>query len=298
MNHRRNDNQGTQALCDAPAVAFTEATTPASPLRYYGGLQSFARQIVDMMPRHDFYAEPFAGGLSVLLSKPVRETECISDINADLVNFWQVVQRPGTRRRLIQQLEMTPYSRVVFKECIGVLENGERDSVRRAWSLLVRCNQSRNGAGTHNSWAYEKGVANKKADSWARLPARIELAGRRLRRTQIECLPYQETLRWLDKPKTVLFLDPPFIPSTRVAPKIYLHEFCTKEHERLLYLVGKLKKAKVILCGYRSELYRTRLEGWRRTDIETKSFAALRGKGSKRDERVLSIWTNYDPQSK
>ena len=66
----------------------------------------------------------------------------------------------------------------------------------------------------------------------------------------------------------------------------------------MLYLLGTLKKAKVILCGYKSELYRTRLEGWRRTDIETKSFAALRGKGSKRDERLLSIWTNYDPPSR
>jgi len=298
MNHRRNNKQETRALYNPPAAACAKATTPASPLRYYGGLQSFARQIVEMMPPHDFYAEPFAGGMSVLLSKPASTMECVSDIHPDLINFWQVVQRRSSRQRLIQQLEMTPYSRVVFKECIGVLENGERDSVRRAWSLLVRCNQSRNGAGTHNSWAYEKGVANKKADSWARLPARLELAGRRLRRTQIECLPYQESLRRLDKPKTVLFCDPPYIPSTRVAPKIYLHEFCTKEHERLLDLVGKLKKAKVILCGYRSELYRTRLDGWQRTDFDSKSFAASRAMGGKRDERVLSVWTNYEPPSK
>jgi len=248
-----------------------------------------------MLPPHEIYIEPFAGGLSVLLSKPASATEIVADLNSDLINFWKVLKRADTRRLVLQQLSMTPYSRSIYRECVGVLENGETDTVRRAYSMLVTCNQSRNGAGTRNSWAYEKGVANKKADSWAKLPARLELAGRRLRRTQIECLPCQETLRRLDKPNVVVFLDPPYLPSTRVAPKIYLHEFCIKEHERLLYLVGKLRKAKVMLCGYRSELYRTRLDGWRRTDFETKSFAASRAKGSKRDNRTLSLWTNFAP---
>jgi hypothetical protein len=146
----------------------------------------------------------------------------------------------------------------------------------------------RNGHGLREgSWAYEKGVSNKKADSWANLPARLESAGRRLRRVRIECLPYQETLQRLNSPRAVVFLDPPYWPSTRGAAKVYLHEFSCKEHKRLLHIVGKLRKARVILCGYRHELYNEMLDGWRRTDFKTKSYAASRARGCKRDKRAV-----------
>ena len=74
MNHRRNDNRCPQAAGDAQAVACANATMPASPLRYYGGLQAYARKIAEMLPTHDRYAEPFAGGASVLLSKCASAT--------------------------------------------------------------------------------------------------------------------------------------------------------------------------------------------------------------------------------
>ena len=118
--------------------------------------------------------------------------------------------------------------------------------MRRAWSLLVTRNQSRNGHGV--DWSYGKGISNQNANSWAKLPARIELAGRRLRRVRIDCLPYQKALQGLT-PRTLVFLDPPYLPSTRISAKVYLHEFDRKMHQGLLHMVRKLKKPKVILCG-------------------------------------------------
>ncbi len=250
-----------------------------------------------MLPPHESYAEPFAGGMSVILSKPASKTEWVSDIHPDLVNFWRVVQHPGSRRRLIEMVELTPYSRALFRECIGILENGEKDSVLSAWLLLVTCNQGWNGHAVRDSdWSYAKGISNRNADAWACLPARLDLAGRRLRRAQIECLPYHEILHRLDTPKTVMFLDPPYLPSTRGATKVYEHEFDREQHKQLLQIVGKLRKAKVILCGYRNEMYQASLDGWRRTDFKTKSFAASRTIGCMLDERVLSLWTNFPPR--
>lgn len=295
MTRRRDNGRGSQTLRDAPAVARRSAATPASPLRYYGGLQSHARKIAELLPPHDRYAEPFAGGASVILSKPASETEHLSDINPDLMNFWRVVQRPDSRRRLIERVELTPYGRAVYRDCIAALREGGGDAVRRAWSFLVCSNQSRNGHGTRESyWSYGKGISNQNADSWAGLPARLEQAGRRLRGVRIECLPYQEILGRFDSPRTVVFLDPPFTPSQRVSTNVYRHDFTEANHERLLAAVRKLK-AKVVLCGYANDLYREMLDGWRRTDFKTKSFAAPRVKGCRLDERVLSLWTNFVP---
>ena len=37
------------------------------PLKYHGGKTNLARRIVELMPPHLHYVEPFAGGLAVLL---------------------------------------------------------------------------------------------------------------------------------------------------------------------------------------------------------------------------------------
>ena len=39
------------------------------PLKWHGGKNYLARIIVEMMPSHIHYVEPFAGGLAVLLAK-------------------------------------------------------------------------------------------------------------------------------------------------------------------------------------------------------------------------------------
>ena len=269
MTRRQCNHQGSQTLCDAPEVAHGGDTTPASPLQWYGSLQSQARRIAALMPPYDHYVEPFAGGAAVLLSKPASKTEFISDINPDLADFWQVVRRPDSLRRLIERVELTPYSRAVYQECIAAVRDGGGDAIRRAWSFLVTCSQGRNGLSAFESrWSYAKGVSNQHADLWAKLPARLHRAGRRLRYVQVECLPYDEILGRFDSPKTLVFLDPPYLPQTRTKPNVYEHEFTRDDHRRLLQIVRRLR-AKVMLCGYMSDLYGEMLDGWRRTNLSS-----------------------------
>jgi len=251
-----------------------------------------------MLPPHDHYIEPFAGTAAVLLARPKNRsmTEVLADIDGNIINFWRVVQRPSSRRRLIELVELTPYSRAVYRDCVAAVRDGSGDAVHRAWAFLVTCRQSRNGRGTRNSyWSYARRISNQHADSWAKLPARLEQAGRRLGGVRIECLPYEETLRLHESPQTAIFLDPPYMPETRVETDVYPHEFAFKEHQHLLRMVCKLRKTKVILCGYRSELYEEELDGWQRTDFKTKSYAGPTIRGRRLPPRVLSLWTNFVP---
>lgn len=295
MTRRRNDLRDPQSPSDARAVALRLAGRRVSPLRWYGALRCHASRISELLPPHDRYAEPFAGSAAVLFSKPASEMECINDLHPDLVNFWRVLQRPRSRRRLIERVEMTPYSRAIFEDCFSAVRDGGGDALRRAWAFVVTCNQSRNGhAGRKSHWSYNNGNASGNAHAWARLSARLEQAGRRLRGVRIESLSYEAILRRYNSPNAVLLLDPPYLPAVRFSPKVYRHEFTPDDHGRLLRLVRR-SKAKVIVCGYASRMYAEALAGWTRIEIKSRSFARPGANGERRPVRTLVLWMNFEP---
>ena len=79
-----------------------------------------------------------------------------------------------------------------------------------------------------------------------------------------------------------LYVDPPYLQSTRSAKKIYRHEL---DYERHLLLLDILlaQDAKVMLAGYQSPLYESRLTGWRQLPLPCKAEGSA----------MEVIWMNY-----
>jgi DNA adenine methylase len=82
----------------------------------------------------------------------------------------------------------------------------------------------------------------------------------------------------------LLYCDPPFHPATRRRPRSYRHDMSDADHERLLDLLLNLG-CQVVLSGYVNELYERRLQGWTRSDFETRTHAG---------PVTESIWTNFN----
>lgn len=61
-------------------------------LRYHGGKVRLAPKIVALMPAHDAYIEPYAGGAAVLLEKPRSRLEVYNDLDGDMVNLFQMLR--------------------------------------------------------------------------------------------------------------------------------------------------------------------------------------------------------------
>ena len=87
-------------------------------------------------------------------------------------------------------------------------------------------------------------------------------------------------------PRVFVYLDPPYLLSTRTKKRIYDHELSTDDHHQLLVLVRQLP-CHVLIHGYPSNLYSQMLSDWR-------SFTFLaQTRGGQRTEQV---WCNYpDP---
>ena len=61
-------------------------------LKYPGAKNRLAPWIVQYIPKHKVYLEPFAGSLAVLFHKPRCHIETVNDINEEVTNFFHILR--------------------------------------------------------------------------------------------------------------------------------------------------------------------------------------------------------------
>lgn len=255
------------------------------PVPYFGSKQRIAQRIVSLFPPHSTYVEPFAGSLSVLLAKPPARIEVVSDLDEALVTFWRVLRdRP---HELARACWLTPHSRAEF-EVASRHEPGVDDLevARRVW---VELTQGRSAHRRRTGWKlYRDAGATRLSmpdyrDAYAR---RLLPAAERLRTVSLECRPALELVRdYGQEPKALLYVDPPYLASTRRETR-YLHEMATAaEHEQLADALHSCRAA-VALSGYRSPLYASLYPDWTCYEIAAATDSVTD------PHRVEVLWVN------
>lgn len=262
------------------------------PFTYFGGKTAIAEQIVDLLPPHDHYVEPFAGSLAVLLCKPPAQMETVNDLDGNLVNFWRVLRdRPADLERAC---ELTPHSRA---ENIGSYDFTEGDDLERARRVWVRLTQGRGGQMKRTGWRFyqdPRGSHSSMPDYLASYVSRLGPAAARLRHVSLECKPALEVIRaYGQHPGNLLYADPPYLGSLRTLTKgrsrgpDYLCELRTDDEHRELLEALLGCRASVVLSGYASPLYDGLLATWFRREIATGT-----GNGGGDRDRTEVLWSN------
>ena len=76
-----------------------------APIAYVGGKVKLAPKIIDMMPPHNIYVEPFVGSGAVYWSKDPQPMDVIADSDGFVTNFYRVIQQQQEKlTRLIMEL--------------------------------------------------------------------------------------------------------------------------------------------------------------------------------------------------
>lgn len=237
------------------------------PFTYYGGKTRTADRIVAVLPPHEHYVEPFAGGLSVLLAKPRSVMETVNDIDNHLVTFWRVLRdRPYELARVCS---MTPHARAEFDAAGDLDVDDDLEHARRVW---VRLSQGRSGTLRKTGWRYYKNPAGSSMGMPGYLDSYIDrmmAVAERIRCVSIESRPALDLIADYGMHHRVLFyLDPPYVDATRNS-RGYLHEMAdVAQHRALAAAVNSVEcKASVVLSGYHSDLYDELYAGWYRFEI-------------------------------
>lgn len=176
-----------------------------SPLGYLGGKSRLAAKIIERIPPHTCYVEPFCGGAWVYFTKAPSKIEVLNDLDGELVNFWRVI-----RSHLPEFLRCLEYSIVSREEFHRDKEQEPRllTDVQRAVRYYRLQRMGYGGKTTGRTF----GTSCVRPSSFNPTAAKAVLqeTHQRLSRTFIEKLDACECIRRYDSPGTFYYIDPPY----------------------------------------------------------------------------------------
>lgn len=262
----------------------------APVIRYHGSKFRLAPWVIEHLPEHTCYVEPFGGAGGVLMQKARSYAEVYNDLDGDIVNLFRVLQGEQSRAELIKAVTFTPYARAEFE----IAWEPTDDPVECARRTIIRAQMGFGSAGA------TKGKTGFRIDTkreygtaqalWAEYPESIAEIGQRLSGVLIENRPAIEVMRAHDARQTLHYVDPPYMHDTRYLGakhgRYYRHEMTDAQHAELLTALLELE-GMVVISGYPCELYDSMLVGWDRRETSAR-ISAGRGTAT----RTECIWLN------
>lgn len=165
-------------------------------VRWAGGKTRHLKTILPLIPHHERYIEPFAGGLAVLLAKERSKREIINDRNNDLINFYRNVRYHLPA--VLEELEFLLGSRTDF---FSWIDQPGATELQRSCRWFARHLHSWGGKGV--SFAARDKISNK-IDV-------IKALHQRLDGVTIESTDYQKIIARYDHEQAFYFIDPPYL---------------------------------------------------------------------------------------
>lgn len=255
-------------------------------LRYPGSKWNIAGRLVGLIPGHHSYVEPYFGSGAVLFSKPPSDIETVNDLDGEVVNLFRCIQQDS--QRLARLVMTTPFSREEYDRQFPTALTGYASRYQQAAGFLIKCWQGHGFRTNGYKVGWKNDVHGRESMyalwDWYRLPDWVMGIAERLRKVQIECRPALEVIERFNYPDVFMYLDPPYLPGVRTGGQ-YRHEMTEADHGELLDAI-RGSRAKVMVSGYQSELYDSRLAGWRK-----ETFKSCAEQGRPREE---TVWMNFE----
>lgn len=183
-------------------------------IKRVGGKVKMSNWIKKKLPAHSVYCEPFGGSFAVGLCLPKPDGSnyriVYNDLDRHVWNLFRVLRENS--KDLIEQVELTPYSRAEFENAVAFIEGGsceKANPVEWARCYIVYNRQSFSGKET-GDWCISRHGENI-SNTWSHLPPLMRAVAMHLKTAFVECLDYRELLPKWDSEQTTFYLDPPYL---------------------------------------------------------------------------------------
>lgn len=180
-------------------------------LHYPGSKWSMAHWIIEHMPAHETYLEPFFGSGAVLFNKAPSPVETINDLDSQVVNLFKVIR--DRTEELAEKIYWTPASREEYYASYD-LTGDELEDARR---FLVRCWQAI-GVKTSDRTGWHSIISPNGSylpKQWSVLPERVLNVAERLKEVEIENQTAKQVIERYRRSTVLIYADPPYVLETR-----------------------------------------------------------------------------------
>jgi len=226
-----------------------------TPVTYYGGKQYMLKHIRPLIPAHNLYCEPFAGGAAVFFDKEPAPINVINDLNGELINFYRVAKEQP--EELGREIAPVLHSRAQFDHACYIYRTPLFFTpVQRAAALWLLSKVSFAGDLGH-SFGFEKTKSRHPRKLVNAKLAFCDGLVRLLEKATIECDDAFRIIERYDTPDSFFFLEPPYVGT---GMGHYAGMFSGQDLSRLLELCNTLQ-GKFMLTAYPNETVRSAAEG-------------------------------------
>ena len=253
---------------------------------YHGGKQYMATKLVDLIPDHKIYCEPFCGAASLLFAKPIKlisnqdnYIEIVNDRLNLLVIFYE--QAKTNTEALFNLIDSRLYSEYWHSIGKKIIKNQSDYSLLEiAWATFYLLNVSF-GGGMNKGFGYgKKAYANRLEHKLLEFKTKCE----RLKSVTIHNKDALEIIKYYDSPQTFFYVDPPYINTDQGHYKGY----SVKDYINLIDVL-KNCKGKILLSGYQNEYVP---DNWNYLTYDAVCHVK-KPINNHRDARTEYLWYNY-----
>lgn len=248
------------------------------------GKTHLAKRLVELIPEHRAYVEPFAGGAQVLFAKEPSDVEVVSDLDPEIAFAFRFA-RDVTDAQL-EQLRRKKWvgDKALFRKLYEspVPEDPVERFYRFAYLSRFSFNKLRRGT-----------MPDKNVGAQSRFVARLERFAPRLRKIRVRSADYEKVIEEFDGPDTFFFLDPPYAGYDADCRAGAGHK--NWDEARFGRVLRAIKGKFVVTYGTRgaSDLFEGfHVQRWRHTS----GVGTSQGHGLK--PGVTLVVTNFDPKAR
>lgn len=227
------------------------------PIKWPGGKEYLSKWIVSLAPPRVenpqapaasddgfvHFVETHAGGLAVareFVEQLGELSVVVNDLNGDLTNFWSVLCDEKLFDRFERRCRGTMTGRPAFDKAQAFLRSASGRSgvsVERAWAFFVANRQSRGGAmedfATLARTRTRAGM-NELPSAWLGAIDGLREVHDLIKQFVVYNEDAVDVIATQDGPRTLYYLDPPYLHSTRSSADYYAFEMSSKAHAILL----------------------------------------------------------------
>lgn len=239
--------------------------------------------IIGQFPNdYEIYVEGFGGGASVLFQKPQNGIEIYNDLEENVYSLFKVLSDKEMFERLKARMDLTYYS-AQFREEYKELLKTEISLEDRAYYFLCVNRSSFNGVGGFSTTHIVRRNMSRSTSDFLSMIDKLPDIHNRLSSVIIEHRDIIDLIDRYDKSNVFMYLDPPYVVSTRASSQKYKCDMTDEQH---IALVGRLLdcKCKLLVSGYDNPIY----------DKLTQNFNRLEFKSPNSGLSATEIlWKNY-----